>query len=97
MIKNKIVVESGDYTYDIETGQENGKVTLKRSESQSWVHPGQKVAKLKDNGNGVKITHEDLGKIKMDYSQTMEIYYLLHEFVITKHGPNKGEFKIIEV
>lgn len=91
-----MIIESGEYNYDVKSNKSNDKVTLNRSLNDLWTNPGERVAKLKEDDNGIKIDHQDLGRIKMDYSQAMEIYYLLNEYVCSSNGPNGGEFKIFK-
>lgn len=83
--------------YDMETTRKyynDGKVVMRYSPLDAGWSPhvrGQVAAKLKDNGNGVKIKFDDGTKIKLDYSQVQELYILLdyynYDSELTNMGP----------
>lgn len=65
--------EVNSYDYDIVT---NDDIELYRSSTTDWHNPGEHVATLHDNGNGIRV---DLGgkKIKLDYHEVVELLSLL--------------------
>jgi len=75
-IKNNLHNDNLDYDYDVI--QNDKKYELKYSTSSDWSENivGNVCAKLKDDGNGVKIKIGDK-KIKLDYNELRELKCLL--------------------
>ena len=75
-IKNNLHNNNLDYDYDVI--QKDKKYELKYSNSSDWSVNivGNVCAKLKDDGNGVKIKLGDK-KIKLDYNEVRELKCLL--------------------
>lgn len=67
--------EVNSYDYDISVSEDNT-VELYYSDTTDWAEPGQRLATLSDDGNGIKIL---LGskKIKLDYHEVVELLALL--------------------
>lgn len=65
------------HEYDIDLNLEGGVgYTLYRSNSSEWTDPGEEVATLKDDGDGIFICHGDT-EIRMDYHEADELLALL--------------------
>lgn len=75
-IKNNLHIDILDYDYDIVENE--GIIELKYSNSSDWSENivGNVCAKLKDDGNGVKIKLGDK-KIKLSYNEVRELKCLL--------------------
>jgi hypothetical protein len=75
-IKNNLHNDNLDYDYDIV--ENDRKIELKYSNSSDWSENivGNFCAKLKDDGNGVKIKLGDK-KIKLDYNELTQLKCLL--------------------
>jgi len=65
------------HEYDIDLNIKGGvEYTLYRSESSEWESPGEEVASLKDDGNGIVINHGD-NEFNMAYHEADELLALL--------------------
>jgi len=75
-IKNNLDNDNLDYDYDIV--ENDGKIELKYSSSSDWSENivGNICAKLKDDGNGIKIKLGEK-KIKLTYNELRELKCLL--------------------
>jgi hypothetical protein len=75
-IKNNLDNDKLDYDYDIVVNDDL--IELKYSNSSDWSQNiiGNICAKLKDNGNGIKIKIGDK-KIKLSYNELRELKCLL--------------------
>ena len=64
-----------NHDYDLERGND-GTLSLTRSNSGNWCHPGERAARLYDNGNGLRFISEG-NTIDLDYSTALELMVLL--------------------
>lgn len=73
------LIKDGSLEYTAKVKGNGKKITLKRSDSDTWCDhvKGERVAKLKDTGNGIIIEFEDWMEINFDYDEFCEFYTLM--------------------
>jgi len=79
-----LILEESSLEYYSRLSPDGNVTDLFTSGNPVWNNPNTKVARLFDTGTGVMLAHEDFkDALTMNYSQAVELYYILRAYVKT--------------